>query len=1024
MMLKKLSLLLCLSVLSLVSAAQPTFAVNNNEKRYQEVSDWMLHRDYAMAYPVLKDMERELKGIDRTNMSYMYDDVQAWLIICRLKLMQEIGAEDAEHYLASAARDIRKHQVAFHLAHYYFVNEDYESASNSFAIVKFDNLTNDDIAAAKYERAYSLLMLKHPDLAKPLFNEVTQLKGTPYLQAASYYYGYTSFLDKEWTVALEAFRSVANDPVYGQSAPFYIAQIHYFLGNKEQALTYGDSSLSAQLGGAYRKELELLVGQLYFEKKAYREALPLLVDYTATSEKISQQVLYQLSYSYFKTGNKTKAIQGFRQLSSDKDSLGQQSMFILGDLYLQQNDKANARSAFHFCATNSSDKNQQRISRLNYAKLSYELGYQDQALAETKRYINDYSNFADDNAGENLFGHVGEARELLMSMMANTNNYDEGLALYKAQTQTTPEAKKVYARLLYGKAIQQVNDQQLSDADAGFAEVIQLNSAPGLVPYASFWRGEIAYRQKRYEEAIRFLTTYINAKVPSQSEANSTNANYNLGYSYFQKGDYSSALRHFESIATTVRPVNSVMEQDAYVRSADCHFMLKDFAKANSMYESVSKSGTAQSDYALYQMAVIAGIKKPMEKIRLLRQLITQYASSSLALEATVQLSLTYVDEQQFKEALPLLNEIAANDKAAAYWPQVYYNQGLCAFNINENQKALTAFRFLLKNYPQSSEATQSCSMIRDIFVEEGNPDAYVELMKENGIIVQVSEADSLSYESASIKYEAGDCKTALSAFNNYMMRYPSGKYVLEANYRSALCALQLKDTASALKHFDAVNSKGASKYFEPATLEAARICYFDKKEYASAKKYFESLLTAAVNAENRLEAMRGLVRCYYQLKEYGAANSVATELLGNKGVSQDDKAIAYLVKGRSNELVGDTAAAIMSFKQVVALNKSSWGAEARYALAANLLVQHDLEGAERAAMSVIKETGSYESWVIKSYILLGDIFVQQKDYFNAKATYESVASNANIPEFKTIAQQKLDQVVLLEKQQSKISKP
>ena len=70
----------------------------------------------------------------------------------------------------------------------------------------------------------------------------------------------------------------------------------------------------------------------------------------------------------------------------------------------------------------------------------------------------------------------------------------------------------------------------------------------------------------------------------------------------------------------------------------------------------------------------------------------------------------------------------------------------------------------------------------------------------------------------------------------------------------------------------------------------------------------------------------------------------------------------------------------------------------------------------------MIKETGSYDMWVTKSYILLGDIFLEQKDYFNAKATYESVSKNAAIPALKTEAQQKLDKAIAAEKQQSKIS--
>jgi hypothetical protein len=72
--------------------------------------------------------------------------------------------------------------------------------------------------------------------------------------------------------------------------------------------------------------------------------------------------------------------------------------------------------------------------------------------------------------------------------------------------------------------------------------------------------------------------------------------------------------------------------------------------------------------------------------------------------------------------------------------------------------------------------------------------------------------------------------------------------------------------------------------------------------------------------------------------------------------------------------------------------------------------------------MAVIKESGSYDLWVTKSYILLGDVFLLQKDYFNAKATYESVAKNAAIEALRTEAQQKLDKAIAEEKLQSKIS--
>ncbi len=111
----------------------------------------------------------------------------------------------------------------------------------------------------------------------------------------------------------------------------------------------------------------------------------------------------------------------------------------------------------------------------------------------------------------------------------------------------------------------------------------------------------------------------------------------------------------------------------------------------------------------------------------------------------------------------------------------------------------------------------------------------------------------------------------------------------------------------------------------------------------------------------------------------------------------------------------------IAAFKSVATINKAAWGAEARYEIANCYFSLNNLATAEKSAMEVIKVTGSYDFWVAKAYILLGDIFMQQKDYFNAKATYQSVAANATISEIKTEAQQKLDRAIAEEKLNSKI---
>ena len=115
-------------------------------------------------------------------------------------------------------------------------------------------------------------------------------------------------------------------------------------------------------------------------------------EYVSKAEKVSREDLYELSYTYYETNQLHKAIPGFKELGGKDDSLAQNSMYLLADSYLRTNQKANARSAFLFCSGNSSNLKQKEISAFNYAKLSFELGYQDVALNEFQSFLKTYPN--------------------------------------------------------------------------------------------------------------------------------------------------------------------------------------------------------------------------------------------------------------------------------------------------------------------------------------------------------------------------------------------------------------------------------------------------------------------------------------------------------------------------------------------------------------------------------------------------------------------------------------------------------
>jgi lipopolysaccharide biosynthesis regulator YciM len=203
--------------------------------------------------------------------------------------------------------------------------------------------------------------------------------------------------------------------------------------------------------------------------------------------------------------------------------------------------------------------------------------------------------------------------------------------------------------------------------------------------------------------------------------------------------------------------------------------------------------------------------------------------------------------------------------------------------------------------------------------------------------------------------------------------------------------------------------------------LAAARINFFELKNYAKAEGYYTQLKQIAANQENKLEAMRGLLRSQYQQQKWNDAVNNARDLLTQKSISTDDKALANMAIAKSYQVGGQYDLAIANYKTVVAINKSALAAEARYEIANSWFAVDHFSDAEKAAFETINKSGSYDYWVTKSYILLGDIYFRQKDYFNAKATFQSIVDHSINMELKTEAQTKLSRVIDEESKSSKV---
>lgn len=980
--------------------AQANKAWQDVDEQFKQAKEHYQKSEFSLAYALFKSIQANSTTISLFP-KHKTTEVAYYTNVCGLITDDNTILQAALDFVENETFEPYVQKLNFHIAEYYFRNEDFNEAIKHYGLTGIENLSNQEISSLKFHKGYCHFTLQQFVQAKPLFNAVRQLpKDANYIDA-NYYYGFICFYDKQYNEAEKAFGIVEKTDAYKNIVPFYLAEIYYFNGQRDKALTYTEQAL--QNGNQfYTEELKQLAGHLWFDKKEYTKALPYLEYYVSKNTKVRREDLYQLAFCYYSAKNYIKCIEGFKQLGGKEDSLAQNSMYLLADAYLKTNQKSNARNAFLFCASNSSNAFQKQVSAFHYAKLSYELGYLDIALKELKEFIAAYPQSP----------YQTEAKEILVSTLANSSNYKEALVLFEALPNKSETVKKVYAKILYSRAVELINERQIDIAETLINKIFNIPYNENYLSYANFWKGEIAYRNNSIDDAIRYLSTYL-TNPKTNGEVSINNAKYSLGYCWLRKNNFTNALQNFEYVAKTASITSTPIEQNAYLRSADCYFMNKSYNTASRIYDDVINQNLYFADYAFFQKAIIVGAtNKTSEKLRLLQTLPTNYPTSNLIGDAYLEIANTYLADEEYEKSLKPLTDLTQVKEASQLHPQAYLKLGIANFNLDRNEEALKQFSFLSTNFPNTQESDESIEYIRNIFVETQRPDEFISFMKKNGKPITYSEADSITYKAAVISLEKNDNEAALKGFVDYLTKYPDGKYFLIANYKVATLLQQDKKSKEALPYYVTLATKAPNVYAEQSSLQAARTYYFELNDLANAERWFTQAKQLANQQDIKLEAMRGLLRCQYKQQKWKDALQNSKDLLNEKTAATDDRMMSRLIVAKNLQSENKLDEAQVQYKQVLSLGKSEFSAEAQYRVAEILLVQNKLSEAEKAGFECINKYGSYEYWVTKSYILLGDVYFKQNDLFNAEATFKSVFENATIEELKKEAEAKLFKVI------------
>ncbi len=938
-----------------------------------------------------------------------------YLATAALKTGAQGCDEAAIAYIATTSNPAYKQRTAFGVAQYYFKQQQLASAIYYYELAGISNLSNQEIADAKFELAYCYFNVKQFDRARELFQSIKELADGKYYLAGNYYYGLLAYNQSNYEDALKSFERIANDKDYKIIVPYYVAEIHYFTGNKAKALQEAKRLIELPEKLFYDNELHLLAAQVLFEQKKYKEALPYFEHYYANTERIRKEDLYEMAYCYYHERQWQLAVDKFSQLSDTRDSLAQTSMYLLGDCHLKMDDTKSARNAFGLCADMPFNPAQREAALLLAAKLSYTMGYNDEALTRINDLLTSYPASV----------YKDEAKTMLSDLLIKTNNYTEAYAALGDVQVKDAAYWVVQQKVAYGYAMAQMQAGNLAMADSLLSISLQRTPDEKYEQAANFWKGELAYKTRKFADVINYTEQFVTkALAGNKAEAiapNATlhNAYTNMGYAAMEQKDFEAAQWYF---AQAQMKAGNHTAMDATLREADAVFMQKGYDKAIALYEKVIAANGEDADYARYQKGIVLGvIGKRAEKAAIMQGLMNVKPASKYAYDARYELALVQIEEDKYQQAIATLTPLTTAYDNVRFASKAWMKIGFCHQQLKADEKAIDAYKRVVTDYPAAEERTAALDALRSLYIDNNQPQAFAQLLKDNNIrLTDDNTMDSTYYSAAEGQYASGNWTKAKQSLGAYIKQYPDGVFATKANYYKAESHYQLNEMKEALACYDVVLQKGWSDFAERSALKAASIAAF-ANNHENAFRYYGMLRNYAMGKDNLQEAYMGMMRTGYHQKKYNEAAAYADTLLQMPALNDALITEGSYIKAKSLYEAGRQEEAYALFAKMTGNKKSVIAAEANYYTAEAALKNNKLKEAEELANKAVKLAGGNDAITLKSYLVIADVLIKQGDFFNAKALLQSMVKNAKVPELKDVAAKKLEEVKANEKKQGKL---
>lgn len=958
--------------------AQLNYSEQNENDKYAIAFDLFQKEKFSSAQKYFKhfiDEQASRESIKKVNAEY-------YIAVCAIRLYND----DAEYHVVSFVNEYPEsslvHDIILELGFHYFNREKYDDAIEWLEKIDRSELKKKEFAEYYFNLGYSYFQENELEKARLALFQIKDIE-SKYAGPSIYYYAHINYQQENYETALKGFLRLTDNEDFGGIVPYYITQIYYMQKKYDEVISYAPS-LMEQVIPKRKAEVTRIIGESFYRKNRFKEAIPYLETYSDEVSSTSADDKYQLAYCYYQTNDLLKAVALFEKISNGENAISQSALYHLGDIYLQLEEKDKARIAFSGAANLDFDQNIKEDALFNYAKLTYEISYS--PFNDAIRAFNKYLRLYPDSEKKD------EVYNFLVMAYLNAKNYRLALNSIEKISDKDENIKKAYQQIAFYRALELYNNLQFEESiDLLYKSLDYARYNPSINARAYYWIGEALYRQNEYDNAIENYDKFLLLSGSYQLNEYKL-AHYNMGYSFFKKNQYDDALTWFRKYIN-VQDKKDITVADANNRVGDCYFIKANYWQAINYYEEAIALGTYDVDYALFQKGFALGLLNRAEKkIASLNTLLNNYNESAYADDALYELGRSYVSLENDQRAIQFYTKLIDEYPNSSYKKKTLVQLGLIHYNLDQNSKALEYYKQVAEGYPGTREAKDALFGIKNIYLDMNDVDAYFAYAKSLGgeVDVSVSEQDSLTYKAAENIYMTGDCSQATDRLRSYLEKFPNGAFKTNAHFYFGDCNYTNKNYDKALESFQYVINQPKNMFTEQALLGAARINYANEN-YREALENYRELERVAEVKNNVLEARIGLMRTNYLLGNFDATVEAANELLLTEKISSEMEREARYKIAKSYLALNQREDALDEFRRVATEVTSKEGAEAKYRVVEILHEKGDYEKAEEEIFEFIDQNTPHQYWMAKSFLTLADIYIHEEDYFQAGHTLQSI---------------------------------